>query len=149
MELKEDYVAGVRVEGEGDRRFEDIGFQSNAIGISIVDVVGTVTLQGVWIHDSVLLGIGVAGSQVDLESVAVTGVKPTVAGTAGAGMYSVLESTVNVRSSYFYDNCFIGFGMKDAGTVVSATDLIVHASSPYPDDHPEFAGSYGWGNSGF
>ncbi len=145
LELTEDFVAGVRIEGEGDRRFEDIGFQSNAIGISIVDVVGTVTLQGIWVHDAVLLGIGVAGSQVDIDSIAVTGVRPTQAGTAGAGMYSVLGSTINVASSYFYQNCFIGFGMKDQGTQVSATDLIVHASSPYPDDHPEFAGSYGWG----
>ncbi len=145
LELKEDFVAGVRVQGEGDRVFEDIGFQSNAIGISIVDVIGTVTLRGVWVREAVLLGIGVAGSRVEIDSIAVTDVQPTLAGTAGAGMYSVLGATVNVISSYFTRNCFIGFGMKDQGTQVTATDLIVHASSPYPNNHPEFAGSYGWG----
>ena len=145
LELAEDFVAGVRVEGTGDRRFEDLGFQSNAIGISVVNLVGTLTLKGIWVHDSVLLGIGVAGSQVAVESSAVTGVQPTQAGTAGAGMYSVLGSTIDVQSSYFHNNCYIGFGMKDEGTQVSARDLIVHASSPYPEDHGEFAGSYGWG----
>ena len=145
LELTEPFVAGLTIEGEGARVIEDLGVQSNVIGIAIVDATGPITLRGVWVHHAVALGIGVGRSDVIMENSSVSDVGVTPAGTGGAGMYLVLQSTMTIERSYFTRNCFIGFGMKDVGTEVIARDIIVHASSPYPDDHPELAGSYGWG----